>query len=97
VTQEQKARSRALVKRLIAGDVPAADELARLYDAAGMGHDAVARYGKLPMKLADFVTRHVLDACPACGSLNVTIKDYGDPWRDGEVTCDDCGTYVRMY
>jgi hypothetical protein len=37
------------------------------------------------------------NTCPECRSTNTKVDNYDDMWRDGDVVCVDCGTYVRMY
>lgn len=48
-------------------------------------------------KLCDHVLRYGMSACPACASSNTSVHNYNAMWHDGDVMCDDCGTYVRMY
>ena len=36
-------------------------------------------------------------ACPKCGSKEYEVRNYDEMWRDGDVHCADCGTYIRMY
>lgn len=37
--------------------------------------------------------------CPKCfaGPKDQTVHNYDDVWRDGDVICDKCNTYVRGY
>jgi len=48
-------------------------------------------------KLRDYVLLYVLNVCPHCGSDHTSVKNYNMMWHDGDITCDDCGGYVRMY
>ena len=41
--------------------------------------------------------RKAWNTCPDCGSTNTTVENHDLNWHDGDVTCTDCGTYVRMY
>lgn len=36
-------------------------------------------------------------ACPKCGGSNFEVRNYDEIWRDGDVHCVDCGTFVRSY
>lgn len=37
--------------------------------------------------------------CPKCDSPpnHHEVRNYDEMWRDGDVHCKDCGTYVRGY
>jgi predicted Zn finger-like uncharacterized protein len=35
--------------------------------------------------------------CPKCGGTRFVVKNYDIIWRDGDVHCADCDTYVRVY
>lgn len=48
-------------------------------------------------KEAALAWRHAWNTCPDCGSTNTTVENHDLNWHDGDVTCTDCGTYVRMY
>lgn len=37
------------------------------------------------------------DTCPECGSTNTEVENFDELWRDGDVICQDCRTYVRMF
>lgn len=103
MTDEQTARERQLLRELNAGDVSAVERLALLCDEAGLDflasriRDAACRYKDRPDDLQYVVVRHVFNACPACSSQNTSVKNLNEVWRDGDITCDDCGTYVRDY
>jgi uncharacterized Zn finger protein len=45
----------------------------------------------------DFLFVHV--HCPDCGSgpEEHEVRNFDEIWRDGDVYCNRCGTYVRMY
>lgn len=41
--------------------------------------------------------REAWDTCPECQSRNNSVHNYSMMWGDGDVVCDDCGTYVRGF
>ena len=49
--------------------------------------------------IIDFQGLLVKKNCPKCGSLpeNHSVKNYDPVWRDGDVHCNICGSYVRDY
>lgn len=41
--------------------------------------------------------RKAYNQCPECGSSNTRCENHDPMWGDGDVICQDCRTYVRMY
>ena len=37
------------------------------------------------------------NTCPACQSTNTEVRDVDPLWRDGNVVCQDCETFVRYW
>lgn len=37
------------------------------------------------------------NVCGGCGSTNVKLENYSMMWHDGDMVCQDCGGYVRMW
>lgn len=35
------------------------------------------------------------NSCPQCGSENTKVENYDAMWHDGDLVCQDCGTFVR--
>lgn len=37
--------------------------------------------------------------CPKCGldPSQFEVRNYDEMWRDGDVHCTGCGTYIRAY
>lgn len=35
--------------------------------------------------------------CPHCLSDNLIIADYDPVWNEGEIWCNDCGEYIRLF
>jgi hypothetical protein len=96
----------ALLKRILARDRSAVDELVAYLKTSRSASFAIGRieyYLARPdvtvdtEKLCDYVLRYGMSACPACASSNTSVHNYNMMWHDGDVKCDDCGTYVRMY
>jgi hypothetical protein len=48
-------------------------------------------------KLGDLVIRYIANACPKCASCESVVVNYDSTWRDGDVVCSKCRTYIRMY
>lgn len=45
----------------------------------------------------DYIVRYCLNACNKCYSDKSSVKNHNMMWGDGDVTCDNCGNYIRMY
>lgn len=39
----------------------------------------------------------ILEKVKNCKHENRVVKNYDPVWRDGDVHCEDCGVYIRMY
>lgn len=39
----------------------------------------------------------VWNRCPECASDNTSCHNYNSIWNDGNLVCDDCGTFVRIW
>ncbi len=37
------------------------------------------------------------NACPHCESKNLEVRNHSFMWHDGDIYCEDCGTYVRDF
>lgn len=48
-------------------------------------------------KKAELDWRQVRNTCPQCGSEHVAVENHDAMWHDGDIVCQDCRTYVRMY
>lgn len=48
-------------------------------------------------KDAFYAWRSHYNLCRQCGSTNTSVYNHSLMWHDGDVVCDDCGRYVRMY
>lgn len=35
--------------------------------------------------------------CGRCHSHNITVENHSLMWHDGDIVCQDCGGYVRMF
>lgn len=35
--------------------------------------------------------------CGRCHSSNKKVENYSMMWHDGDIVCQDCGGYVRMF
>lgn len=46
---------------------------------------------------ASLAWRTAWNTCPDCGSNKTSVENHDLNWHDGDVVCDDCDTYVRMY
>lgn len=46
---------------------------------------------------AELLWREKYNSCPECQSSDVEVVDYDPMWRDGDVVCKRCHTYVRGY
>jgi hypothetical protein len=57
----------------------------------------LAAYATDPEKLCDYALRYGMNACPACASQRTSVQSFNEVWRDGDIFCDDCGAYVRMF
>jgi glucosamine-phosphate N-acetyltransferase len=92
-----------LLKRIVAGDLEAVPQLYELclklkkdYVADRINR-AMQKYLGKPEELINDVIRYIYSACPKCASRNTSVKNHSLMWHDGDITCDICETYVRMY
>lgn len=48
-------------------------------------------------KRSQLAFRKAYNQCPECNSNNTGVENYDPMWQDGDIICQDCRTYVRMY
>lgn len=41
--------------------------------------------------------RQAWNTCPECQSQRTSVHNHDSMWGDGDVVCDDCGTFVRFF
>ena len=47
--------------------------------------------------LIDRVGTDDVGACGRCHSKNLQVENHSGMWHDGDIVCQDCGGYVRMF
>lgn len=48
-------------------------------------------------KVAFHAWRAMYNACRQCGSEDTRVENHSMMWHDGDIVCNDCGRYVRMF
>lgn len=101
---EDPLTEKGLIGRMIKGDIEAVYLLPQVlktdkypYRQDRYDHCLKTYEARGPETLIKEVLVHVLGVCPKCGSGNTSVHNYSMMWHDGDVICDDCGTYVRGY
>jgi hypothetical protein len=94
---------KTLTEEIRNGNISSVAKLADLMHEQDRGYvehrirDAMEHYKDKPDDLRDMVLKYIFNLCVKCGSHNTSVKNYNMMWHDGDITCDDCGEYVRMY
>lgn len=102
VSEETPAK-KILTEAIRNGDTDSVAKLADLMKEHDRGFvesrikDAIEKYKKEPEYLRSFVLKYIFNVCVKCGSQNTSVKNFDQRWRDGDITCDDCGEFIRYY
>lgn len=65
--------------------------------AIGRIEHCINRYSDNPVKLCEEVLTIGMNRCPKCASSDLVLTDYDPRFRDGNLVCSKCNTYVRGY
>lgn len=63
--------------------------------ATGMGYTELL--GTEEYKEAFGAARRHDNTCPECGGTKLRLENYDMMWHDGDLVCEACDTYVRMW
>lgn len=94
---------RQLIMAVARGDDRALDKLRQYYAdtdrllVVARIDGMVQQYGADEQQLRDVVVRCVLSACPVCGGTDTEVRNFDELWRDGDIVCNECATYVRGF
>lgn len=61
--------------------------------ASGIGYESV--YRDQDLEVLRLAARQHDNSCPACGGIRTRMENYSVVWREADIVCVDCDTYIR--